>query len=67
MKAKKFLKLIQAHCKEENCRIGKCPALMDKGKYKDCCIFSVDSNPEDWDIKAIVKVVKKLKGGKHGR
>ena len=66
MKAKKFLKLIKAHCKEENCGLGKCPMAVQRKGYIGCSV-SVDEVPEDWDIEAMVKAVKKWKGGNHGK
>ena len=66
MKAKKFLKLIQAHCTEENCGLGKCPLAVQNEKYVDC-LLCVEYDFKKWDIKAIVKAVKKLKGEKHGK
>lgn len=65
MKVKKFLKLIKAHCKEENCGIGKCPLAVQREKYVDC-MASIEQS-ENWDAKELIKAVKKLKGGKHGK
>ena len=64
MKAKKFLKLIQKHCKEENCELGKCPLAVQKKNYVDCMV-SIEQS-ENWDAKTIIKAVKKL-GGKYGK
>ena len=66
MKAKKFLKLIKGCCKEENCAIGKCPMAVQRKGYVGCYV-GVDEVPEDWDIEAMVKGAKELKGGKYGR
>ena len=66
MKVKKFLKLIKAHCKEENCGIGKCPMAVQRKGYVGC-YMGVDEVPENWDIEAMVKAVKKVKGGKYGK
>lgn len=66
MKAKKFLKLIKAHCKEENCAVGKCPMAVQLKTHVGCFVYA-DIVPEEWDIETMVKAVKKWKGGKHGK
>lgn len=64
MKLKKFLKLVKAHCKEENCHCDKCPFVMtyitkDGRIYTDCEIDI--SRSEKWNFKSISRDAKKLK------
>lgn len=64
MKAKKFLKLIQKHCKEENCELGKCPLAVQMKDYV-ACMVSIELT-KIWDTETIIKAVKKLEG-KYGK
>lgn len=58
MKAKKFLKIAKNSCTEENCESGKCPF---RDKKQGCLMLGGDNIPEDWNIKKILKHVKKAR------
>lgn len=58
MKAKKFLKIIKAVCCDKNCETGKCP-MLDK-KY-GCLMMASEVLPEEWNIKKILKAVKRTR------
>lgn len=64
MKLKKFLKLVKAHCKEENCHCDKCPFILtylnrDGSTTTDCEIAIERSHK--WNVKCICRDAKKLK------
>lgn len=56
MKAKKFLKIAKHFCTEENCESDKCPF---RDKKQGCLMIGGDNIPEYWNIKKILKRVKK--------
>lgn len=60
MKAKKFLKIVQKACNDDNCFVGKCPmAYVGKGEKRTYCLMmAAESLPCDWDIDAIVTAAK---------
>ena len=57
MKAKKFLKIAKHFC-TENCESDRCPF---RGKKQGCLMIGGDNIPEDWNIKKILKRVKKAR------
>ena len=58
MKAKKFLKIVKHSCTEKNCESGKCPF---RDKKQGCLMIGSDNIPEYWNIKKILKRVKKAR------
>lgn len=64
MKVKKFLKLIQKICKEENCKVGKCPLTIKhvckNGTIVADCVMAIE-NVDEWDVDDICKRVKEFK------
>lgn len=62
MNAKKFLKIVKSLCCDRNCDSGKCPML---DKKEGCLMMGCDNIPECWNIKKILKAVKKADKAKH--
>lgn len=60
MKLKKFLKLVNQHCSDENCDKGSCPFAKPQGTYCGCLLdISGDTTPYP-DIKKILQAAKAL-------
>ena len=55
MKLKKLLKIVKENCNDAACANKTCPFMGKSG-----CLF-VDHSPDDWDVKAVIKAVKKAR------
>ena len=58
MKAKKFLKIVKRSCTEENCDKETCPVF---DKKHGCLMMAGEAIPDEWNIKKILKRVKKAR------
>lgn len=58
MKAKRFLRIVKHYCNNANCESNRCPFA--DGKL-GCLMLGGEKIPEEWDIKKILKIAKKVR------